>query len=77
MKVTYEAARINAGLTQEQARKKIGCAKSTLMNWEKYRTDVPITAARKMADVYGCTLDDFLLPEKSIFNGRAKKEAAT
>lgn len=77
MKVTYAAARVNAGLSQDEARKKIGCSKQTLVNWEKYRFDVPISAARKMAEVYGCTIDDFVLPEKSIFNGRAKKEAAT
>nr|DAL90253.1 MAG TPA: helix-turn-helix domain protein [Caudoviricetes sp.] len=33
-KITLKAARVNAGLTQEQAAKELGISRSTLRNWE-------------------------------------------
>lgn len=34
MQITLRAARVNAGLTQEQVEKKTGFARSTLTRWE-------------------------------------------
>lgn len=34
MQITLRAARINAGLSQEQVKEKTGYARSTLVSWE-------------------------------------------
>lgn len=35
MKITIKAARVNAGLSQKEASKKIGVSKDTIGNWER------------------------------------------
>ena len=44
MKITLRAARINKGLTQKEAAKKIGISPDTLANYEKGAsfTDIPV-----------------------------------
>lgn len=53
MTITLKAARINKGLSQEEAAKLIGISESTLINYEKGRRfpDVPII--KKIEDAYG------------------------
>ena len=53
MTITLRAARINKGLSQEEAAKLIGISESTLINYEKGRRfpDVPII--KKIEDTYG------------------------
>lgn len=38
MSMSLKAARINAGLTQEEVHKKTGFATSTIVSWESNRT---------------------------------------
>lgn len=70
MKITIEAARVNARLKQKEAADKIGVTVQTLLNWEKGRTVPTIDNAIKMCEVYGVDLDNlnFFKPE-SILNG--------
>lgn len=44
MKITLKAARINKGLTQKEAAKKIGISPDTLANYEKEASfpDIPV-----------------------------------
>ncbi|MFR8332165.1 MAG: helix-turn-helix domain-containing protein [Oscillospiraceae bacterium] len=42
MKMTLKAARINAGLTQEQVREKTGIARSTLTRWEHGKSSLQV-----------------------------------
>ena len=53
MEITLKSARINAGLTQEEAAKRIGITKDTLSNYERGKSfpDVPII--KKIEDAYG------------------------
>lgn len=57
MEMTIKAARVNAGLTQRQAAVALGIGKSTLSNYEKYVTFPDILTAKKMADLYGVSVD--------------------
>lgn len=70
MKITIEAARVNARLKQKEAADRIGVTVQTLLNWEKGRTVPTIDNAIKMCEVYGIDLDhlNFFKPE-SILNG--------
>lgn len=60
MAMTLKAARVNAGLTQDEAVKKLGISKSTLLNYESYRTKPDIEIAKKIAALYGVTVDDII-----------------
>lgn len=56
-KITLKAARVNAGLSQEEAAKKIGIATSTLRNWEAGKTFPNQPKIEKMCEVYGISFD--------------------
>jgi transcriptional regulator with XRE-family HTH domain len=53
MKVTLKAARINKGLTQEDASKQLGVSVETLGNYEKGITYPDIPVLKKIEKVYG------------------------
>ena len=57
MKITLAAARVNAGLTQTQAGKKLGLSASTLANYETGRTEPDIENLGILADFYGVSID--------------------
>lgn len=58
MAITLKAARVNAGLTQKEAAKDLQINKNTLANYENYRTTPDIEMAQKIAELYGCTVND-------------------
>ncbi len=64
MQFTLKAARVNKGLTQEEAAKNLGITKGTLVNYEKYRTIPDIGIAKRMAILYGMSVECLIfLPE--------------
>lgn len=65
IQITLEAARVNAGLTQDIAAEKLGITKQTLINWEKGRSEPTISQARLIESIYGMPLDNIFLPMKS------------
>lgn len=56
-KMTLEAARRNAKLTQAEAAKRLEVAVSTLRNWEKGITFPKQPAIEKMCELYGVPYD--------------------
>lgn len=60
LRITLEAARVNRGLTQPSAARKIGVSVQTLINWEKGRTVPAVNFALKLCEVYGVTMDDLI-----------------
>jgi len=58
MEITLKAARVNAGLTQIQVAKRVGTTKNTISNYERYITIPDMEMAKKLATVYGCTVND-------------------
>jgi len=57
MILSPKAARINAELTQIEASAALEISKNTLCSYEKYRTVPDVETAKRMADLYGVTLD--------------------
>ena len=46
------AARTNAGMTLEEAAEKLRVSKYKLSRWENFVTDVPLSIAWRMAELY-------------------------
>ncbi len=65
LQISLAAARVNAGLTQETASKKMKVSKNTLVNWEKGISEPTITQGRKLSELYNIPLDYIFLPTKS------------
>lgn len=61
MKVTWAAARNNAGLTQKEVCKAVGVGQNTIVEWEKYRKYPNVMQAQKLCEVYGCSMEDIFL----------------
>ena len=60
MALRIEAARVNKQLTQEQAAELIGITKDSLSNYERGKTAPNVKVAKKMAEIYGVSLDDLI-----------------
>lgn len=60
MAIHLKAARVNAGLTQDMVVERLGINKNTLISYEKYRTMPDIETAKKLAELYGTTVDNII-----------------
>lgn len=57
-KLTLKAARVNAGLTQAEAAKKIGVSLTTLVNYEKATSFPDVRTLKRIEDAYGVEYRD-------------------
>lgn len=69
VKITMEAARVNAGLTQQELADKMGISRSTVINVENGYTEVRPVYLYAFCHVVGVSEDDILLPIKSADSG--------
>lgn len=60
--ISLAAARVNAGLRQEQAAERIGVTAKTLRNYEYGNTAIPGHVFKKAAKVYGIPEEMIRLP---------------
>lgn len=58
MEISLKAARVNAGLTQIQVANRVGTTKNTISNYERGITIPDMEMGMKLAEVYGCTVND-------------------
>lgn len=58
MSITLKAARVNAGLTQAQAAKKLGFNIYTLQNYESGKTFPDVPAIKKIENLYGVKFEE-------------------
>lgn len=65
LQISLAAARVNAGLTQEEVAKKMGISKNTLVKWEKGVSEPSISQGRKLSAIYDMPLNNIFLPTKS------------
>ena len=60
MAITLKAARVNVGLTQEEAAKELGISRATLLNYEAGKTTPDIDRAKQIANLYKTSVDDLI-----------------
>ncbi len=65
IQISLAAARVNAGLTQDDVAKRMQISKNTLVNWEKGKAEPSVTQGRLLSDIYKIPLDNIFLPNKS------------
>jgi len=58
--IHLDAARRNARLTQAEAAVILGISRNTLMSYEAYKTKPDIEMGKKIAALYGLTVDDII-----------------
>lgn len=56
-KITMAAARVNAGLTQEQVAAALNVAPSTVRNWESGKTSPNLQNVNKLCELYNMPYD--------------------
>lgn len=56
-KISIKAARVNAGLTQEEAAKQLGINPNTLASYEKKSDKLTIELLKKLSELYGIPVD--------------------
>jgi len=64
-KITFQAARVNAGLTQEALAKEMGVSRSTVNDWETGKREIKTAYLYLFCRITGFTESDILLPERS------------
>lgn len=62
LKISLRAARVNAGMTQEEVAKVVGKGKQTIVNWENGKTAIPAVELQKLCNLYKMPLDYIFLP---------------
>lgn len=66
-KVSLKAARVNAGMNQKDAAKKLNVSNATLCNWEKSASFPDAQQIQKICELYGVSYDDIIfLPNNSL-----------
>lgn len=63
-KISLEAARVNAKLTQKELAEILGVSNATIVNWEKGNSEPNLTQLRKISELSGIPLDFIFLPER-------------
>lgn len=63
--ISLAAARVNAGLTQEDVAKALKIGKQTIVSWEKGNSEPKMSQSRQLSDLYNMPLDYIFLPKKS------------
>lgn len=62
LQISLAAARVNAGMTQEDVAKQMGVSRITVINWENGKTVPGIPEIEMMAKLYGIPQDFIFLP---------------
>lgn len=62
LQISLAAARVNAGLTQEDVAKHMKVGKQTIVSWEKGRSEPSVTQALELSKLYRMPIDCIFLP---------------
>lgn len=64
-KITLAAARVNAGMTQEEAAKKMKVSKNTIVNWEKAKVIPRVDELNRLCFIYNAPPELIFLNSQS------------
>lgn len=65
IQISLAAARVNAGMTQDDVAKKLHISKKTLVNWEKGKIIPSFVVMNALSDLYQMPINYIFLPTKS------------
>lgn len=68
IRISLEAARTNARMTQAKWGKTLGVSTATVVNWESGKTSPSAAQLRKISELSGIPMDYIFVPEESISN---------
>lgn len=57
IQISLAAARVNAGLTQEEVAKRLKVGKQTIVSWEKGNSEPKMSQSRQLSELYNIPLD--------------------
>lgn len=60
MAITLKAARVNAGMLQKEAAKKLGITQDTLRNYENYKSYPDVPMIKKIEELYKISYNDLI-----------------
>ena len=63
-RISLEAARVNAKMSQKAAAQAVGVNVTTLSNWEKGKTSPDADKFKALCDLYNCPIDCIFLPKR-------------
>ena len=63
-KITIASARVNAGYTQAEFAEKLGVSLYALQKWESGKADMRCSSLKKISELTGFSMDDFILPKE-------------
>lgn len=63
-KISLEAVRVNAKMTQKEWARKLKVSNTTVVNWEKGKTEPNISQLREMSRLSGIPMDFIFVPDK-------------
>ena len=65
LKISLKAARVNAGMTQDDVCKKMHITQATLRNWESGRVNIPFISLTALSNLYNMPVDNIFLEYRS------------
>ncbi|MGI6579906.1 MAG: helix-turn-helix transcriptional regulator [Saccharofermentanales bacterium] len=66
MRYKLGIARKIAELTQQEAADRIGVSRTTIQNWESYKTSPDATDMEKICEAYGLSSDEIIFSPKKL-----------
>ncbi|MBR4581426.1 MAG: helix-turn-helix domain-containing protein [Lachnospiraceae bacterium] len=60
LQISLAAARVNAGMTQDDVAKELHVTKQTLVDWEKGKSEPRISQARELSRILAMPLDHII-----------------
>ena len=65
IQISLKAARVNAGMTQDDVAEKMHISKRSITAWETGKYPIPFISLSALADLYAIPVDCIFLPKKS------------
>lgn len=65
-RISLEAARVNAKMSQKDAATALGVNVSTIYNWEKGKTSPDADKFKELCHIYDCPMDLIFLNKSSL-----------
>lgn len=64
-RISLEAVRVNAKMTQKEWAEMLGVSNATIVNWEKGKTEPSLSQLKTMSKLSGIPMDFIFVPDTS------------